>query len=100
MRLSRIVLVLVAVVAAGLAAFLALGSGGGQPQQQARAQVVQEVAREAAILAFNDIFFVIGSLSALAFVVMFARWLYDRWRGVNPLAKELEALQKMLARTQ
>lgn len=84
---------------------LANGLGGTMTDPALRsgvagAQVVQEVAREAAILAFNDIFFVIGSLSALAFVVMFARWLYDRRRGVNPLAKELEALQKMLARTQ
>jgi len=54
MRLSRIVLVLVAVVAAGLAAFLALGSGGNQPQQQAPAQVVQE-ARAQVLVAKTDI---------------------------------------------
>jgi len=54
MRLSRIVLVLVAVVAAGLAAFLALGSGSGQPQQQAPAQVVQE-ARAQVLVAKADI---------------------------------------------
>ena len=84
---------------------LANGLGGTMTDPALRsgvagAQVVQEVAREAAILAFNDIFFVIGSLSALAFVVMFARWLYDRRRGVNPLAKELEALPNLLARNQ
>ncbi|HWW57834.1 MAG TPA: MFS transporter [Sphingopyxis sp.] len=66
----------------------------------AGAQVVQEAAREAAILAFNDVFFVIGTAAAFAFVIMFIRWLYDRRRGVNPLAKELEALQKILARNQ
>ena len=66
----------------------------------AGATVMQEAVREATILAYNDVFFVIGSLAALAFVIMFARWLYDRRRGVNPLAKELEALQKMLARNQ
>ena len=66
----------------------------------AGAQVVQEAAREAAILAFNDVFFVIGTVAALAFAVMFARWLYDRRRGFNPLAQELEALQKMMARNQ
>lgn len=66
----------------------------------AGAQVVQEAAREAAILAFNDVFFVIGAGAALAFAVMFARWLHDRRRGYNPLAQELEALQKMLTRNQ
>jgi hypothetical protein len=64
----------------------------------AGAQVVQEAAREAAILAFNDVFFVIGLLAALAFAIMFARWLCDRRRGHNPLAGELEALQKMMDR--
>ena len=36
----------------------------------------------------------------LAFLIMAARWLYDRKRGFNPLAKELEALQKMMTRNQ
>lgn len=66
----------------------------------AGSQVVRETAREAAVLAFNDIFFVIGALSALAFALMFARWLHDRRRGHVPLAKELEALQKMRAQSQ
>lgn len=66
----------------------------------AGSQVVREAAREATILAFNDVFFVIGTLSALAFVVLFARWARDRRRGYNPLAKELAALQKMRAQNQ
>ncbi|WP_374524820.1 MFS transporter [Sphingopyxis sp.] len=66
----------------------------------AGSQVVREAAREAAILAFNDVFFVIGALSALAFALLFARWAYDRRRGHNPLAKELAALQKMRAQNQ
>lgn len=66
----------------------------------AGSQVVREAAREATILAFNDVFFVIGTLSALAFVLLFGRWAYDRRRGHNPLAKELEALQKMRAQNQ
>ena len=66
----------------------------------AGSQVVREAAREATVLAFNDVFFVIGALSAIAFVLMFARWAYDRRRGHNPLAKELEALQKMRAQNQ
>ncbi|SNS64904.1 MFS transporter [Sphingopyxis indica] len=66
----------------------------------AGAQVVREAIREAAILAYNDVFFVIGSLAALAFVLMFARWIHDRRRGHNPLAAELAALQKMRAGNQ
>ncbi|WP_257543702.1 MFS transporter [Sphingopyxis sp. DBS4] len=66
----------------------------------AGSQVVREAAREATILAFNDVFFVIGAFSALAFVPLFVRWAYDRRRGHNPLAKELEALQKMRAQNQ
>ncbi|MGB3320750.1 MAG: MFS transporter [Sphingopyxis granuli] len=63
----------------------------------AASQVVREAAREATILAFNDVFFVIGSLAGIAFLIMLARWVYDRRRGHNPLAAELEALQKMRA---
>ncbi|MDE2569199.1 MAG: MFS transporter [Sphingomonadales bacterium] len=63
-------------------------------------QVVGEAAREATVLAYNDVFFVIGVMSAMAFVVLFARWFYDRRRGHIPLAKELEAMQKMRAQAQ
>lgn len=66
----------------------------------AGSQVVREAAREATILAFNDVFFVIGTLSALTFILLFARWARDRRRGHNPLARELEALQKMRAQNQ
>ncbi|PQM26938.1 MFS transporter [Sphingopyxis lindanitolerans] len=66
----------------------------------AGSQVVREAAREATILAFNDVFFVIGAFAALAFVPLFVRWAYNRRRGHNPLAKELEALQKMRAQNQ
>lgn len=66
----------------------------------AGSQVVREAARESTILAFNDVFFVIGAFAALAFVPLFVRWAYNRRRGHNPLAKELEALQKMRAQNQ
>lgn len=84
---------------------LAASLGGVQADAALRsatagAGVVQEAAREAAILAFNDVFFVIGSLAGLVFLFMFARWLYDRRRGFNPLARELQALQQMMARNQ
>ena len=66
----------------------------------AASQVVREAVREATILAYNDVFFVIGALSALAFVLMFARWVYDRRRGHVPLAQELATLEKLRAQNQ
>jgi hypothetical protein len=55
----------------------------------------QQVTREANILAFNDVFLTIAALAAIAFVLIGARWLTYRIRGINPLANELAALQKM-----
>lgn len=66
----------------------------------AAGQLIQEVGREAAILAFNDVFFVIGSIASIAFLILFTRWASDRRKGHIPLAKELEALQKMRAAQQ
>lgn len=66
----------------------------------AGAEVVREAARQATVLAYNDVFAVIGAISALAFLFMFARWVYDRRRGFNPLAKELALLQKMRAQNE
>ncbi|WP_422060375.1 MFS transporter [Sphingopyxis sp.] len=62
--------------------------------------VVRETARQAAVLAYNDVFFVIGTLSALGFLIIFARWLNDHRRGYSPLAADLSNLQKMLAQRQ
>jgi MFS family permease len=66
-------------------------------QAQASNLLSQQVTREANILAFNDVFLVIAWLSLLAFVYVGGRWLYLRRRGINPLAAELEALQRMMA---
>ncbi|TXC69148.1 MFS transporter [Sphingorhabdus soli] len=68
-------------------------------QQTASANVMQEVGREAAVLAFNDVFFLIGTLATIAFAVLFIPWLINRIRGHNPLAKELVFLEAMLARS-
>lgn len=58
---------------------------------------VQEAARQAAVLAYNDVFFIIGFLSAVAFAIMLVQWLRDRRRGYSPLAADLSLLQQMLA---
>jgi len=66
-------------------------------QAQGAATLSGQVSREAGILAFNDVFLLITWLAVLAFLWLGGRWLYLRIRGVNPLAADLAALQKMLA---
>jgi len=68
-------------------------------QQAAASSISAEVGREAAVLAFNDVFFLIGTLSAVTFTVVFVPWLINKIRGRNPLAKELAFLEAMLSRT-
>ncbi len=68
-------------------------------QQTASAAISQEVGREAAVLAFNDVFFLIGTLAAIVFVVVFVPWIINRIQKRNPLANELAALEIMMART-
>jgi len=68
-------------------------------QQAAASSISQEVGREAAVLAFNDVFFLIGTLAAATFAVLALPWLINKIRGHNPLAKELAFLEAMLART-
>jgi hypothetical protein len=68
-------------------------------QQTASAEIFQEVGREAAVLAFNDVFFLIGTLAAIVFVIVLVPWISNRVQKRNPLANELAALETMLART-
>ncbi len=68
-------------------------------QQAAASSISQQVAREAAVLAFNDVFFLIGTLSAVTFAALFVPWFINKIRGRNPLAKELAFMEAMLART-
>lgn len=64
-------------------------------QATGASRLVQSLSQQAAVQAFNDVSFLIGCLASLFFVVMFARWVYNRRMGINPLAGELAALQKM-----
>ena len=68
-------------------------------QQAASSSISQSVGREAAVLAFNDVFFLVGTLAVVTFAVVFVLWLINKIRGRNPLAKELASLEAMLART-
>jgi hypothetical protein len=68
-------------------------------QQAAAASITQAVGREAAVLAFNDVFFLIGTLASIAFIAILVPWAINRLRGHNPLSKELAFLENMIARS-
>lgn len=68
-------------------------------QQSAAASISAEAGRQAAVLAFSDVFFAVGVLAGVAFVAIALPWAFNRIRGRNPLAKELAFLQNRLART-
>ena len=65
-------------------------------QASGAGQLIQQAGRDAAILAFNDMFFLIGAIASIAFTVLLANWLYNRARGIKPMAKELEALATIM----
>ena len=68
-----------------------------QRQTQGITLLGQQVAREANILAFNDVFLLIAGLALLVLAWLLTRWAWLKYRGINPLAEELAALQKMMA---
>lgn len=71
-----------------------------QRHTQAIALLGQQVAREANILAFNDVFLLIGTAASLVFVWLTIRWSILKYRGINPLASELASLQAMMTQRQ
>jgi MFS family permease len=78
----------------------AYGRVQGDPvlrQGQGAALLAQQVTREANILAYNDVFLVIGGLALLALLWLGSRWLFLRYHGINPLAAELAIMAKMRA---
>lgn len=64
-------------------------------QAQGVAQLTRQVTREANILAYNDVFQLIALLAAIALVLVVRRWLHLRRNGINPLAAEMAAIQRM-----
>lgn len=57
--------------------------------------LVQQVTREANVLAFNDVFFWLGVAASVCLLAYGAIWLRDRRRGHVPLARELAVLQAL-----
>lgn len=64
-------------------------------QAEGATLLAQQVTREANVLAYNDVFFLVGMLALAVFVWLATRWLHLRWKGINPLAEELQALQRL-----
>lgn len=69
-------------------------------QASGAGQLLQQANQQAAILAFNDVFFLIGCLAAAVFTITLIRWVYLKIYGINPLAEEMAALQKMMSKKQ
>ncbi len=57
--------------------------------------LAQQVSREANVLAYNDLFMLVGVLASIGFVYLLAWWSYYKWKGIVPLGKELAALAAM-----
>ncbi len=49
--------------------------------------------QQAAVMAFNDVCFLTGSVASIAFVIIAIRWAYNRFKGINPLQPQLAAMQ-------
>jgi hypothetical protein len=76
----------------------AYASAIGDPvrqQAQGTGLLAQQVTREANILAYNDVFLLVAILSAVLTAWLGGRWLYLKVRGINPLAEDLAAVQRM-----
>ena len=66
-------------------------------QAQGSRLLAQQITREANILAFNDVFMVVGVLASVALLWLGGRWIYLRINKINPFAEDLAALQRMMA---
>ncbi|MFC3215743.1 hypothetical protein [Novosphingobium panipatense] len=64
---------------------------------QGAATLSQQVTREANVLAFNDIFMLVGFLAAFTLVWMGAKQVRMYITGFNPMAEPLAAMARMRA---
>ena len=55
----------------------------------------QQITREANILAFNDVFLLIGVLALIGLLLLAQRWNYYRRNKITPFANEMAALAAM-----
>jgi MFS family permease len=66
-------------------------------QAEGAALLGRQVTREANVLAFNDVFLLIGALAAVGLLLVAGRWLTLRRHGINPIAEDLAAIQRLRA---
>jgi hypothetical protein len=68
-------------------------------QAQGVSSLAQQVSRESAILAYNDVSLIIAVVAAAVFVVLGAWWATLRMRGIYLLADDLAAMQQLRLRS-
>lgn len=61
-------------------------------------QTTRQAVIEANVHAFNDTFFLMGMIATSLFFINFAIWIFRRFNKINPLDRELKAIQKIMAR--
>ncbi|WP_367104348.1 MFS transporter [uncultured Psychrobacter sp.] len=70
-------------------------SDPAQTNIAAMQQVLQSIQQQAAIAAYDDLFFIMGSIATVTAVILLINYLYYRYHKINPLGKELAAIAKM-----
>lgn len=66
-----------------------------QANVAAMGQVLQGIQRQAAVAAYDDLFFLMASIATITTVILLINYFYYRYHKRNPLAKELAAIAKM-----
>ncbi|MBU5615720.1 MFS transporter [Psychrobacter sp. TAE2020] len=66
-----------------------------QASVAAVARVLQGVQQQATVAAYDDLFFLMGSIATITVIILLVNYLYYRYHKINPLAKELAAIAKM-----
>ncbi|WP_201525911.1 MFS transporter [Psychrobacter frigidicola] len=61
----------------------------------AMGRVLQGVQQQATVAAYDDLFFLMGSIATFTTIILLINYLYYRYHKLNPLAKELAAIAKM-----
>lgn len=62
-------------------------------QAEGMGRLVIQANQQAAVMAFNDVCLVTGSVATMAFVIIAIRWAYNRFKGINPMQPLLAAMQ-------
>lgn len=58
-------------------------------------QVLQGIQRQATVVAYSDLFFLMACLATAVTIILLLNYLYNRYHKRNPLAKELAVIAKM-----